>query len=85
MKNTVVRVAKALWNGVKATFHALSVGVHTIFNGVKNFAIKVWTSVKNGVISRAKALWTGVRVAFNALNKGVHGSTMLSLLKQYHF
>src|SRR5699024_12875296 len=56
LKNSVVARAKSLWTGVKNAFTWLKNSVVSIFNNVKNFAIKVWTTIKNAVVSRAKSL-----------------------------
>ena len=37
IKNTTVRLAKALWSGVKGTWNSLSRGTRNIFNRVKSF------------------------------------------------
>lgn len=71
IKNTVVNLAKGLWNGVKNAFNWLKNSVISIFTSVKNFAIKVWTTIKNSVVARAKSLWTGVKNAFTWLKNSV--------------
>ncbi|MGO2175171.1 MAG: peptidoglycan DD-metalloendopeptidase family protein, partial [Staphylococcus equorum] len=72
LKDTVVNVAKSLWNGVKDRFNGLKKSATDITQKLKNVVIDKWKGLKKSVVDLATGAKNGVVNGFKAMyNKGV--------------
>lgn len=56
MGQLLKNIATGIWNGIKATFTAMSGGISGIFNGIKSLASTIWNGIKGSISSVVQAI-----------------------------
>ncbi|HAR6167702.1 TPA: phage tail tape measure protein [Staphylococcus pseudintermedius] len=68
IKNSVLSLARGIWNGLKFIFNSSWFFIRTVFTTIKNFMSRTWIAIKNSVLNIVRNMINGIKVVFTKLS-----------------
>ncbi|MDU9326102.1 phage tail tape measure protein [Staphylococcus pseudintermedius] len=68
IKNSVLSLARGIWNGLKFIFNSSWFFIRTVFTTIKNFMSRTWIAIKNSVLNIVRNMLNGIKVVFTKLS-----------------
>ncbi|MCE5638566.1 phage tail tape measure protein [Staphylococcus pseudintermedius] len=68
IKNSVLSLARGIWNGLKFIFNSSWFFIRTVFTTIKNFISRTWIAIKNSVLNIVRNMLNGIKVVFTKLS-----------------
>ncbi|EIX6351639.1 phage tail tape measure protein [Staphylococcus pseudintermedius] len=68
IKNSVLSLARGIWDGLKFIFNSSWFFIRTVFTTIKNFMSRTWIAIKNSVLNIVRNMLNGIKVVFTKLS-----------------
>ncbi|MFB3175100.1 phage tail tape measure protein [Staphylococcus pseudintermedius] len=68
IKNSVLSLARGIWNGLKFIFNSSWFFIRTVFTTIKNFMSRTWIAIKNSVLNIVRNMVNGMKAIFTKLS-----------------
>lgn len=68
IKNSVLSLARGIWDGLKFIFNSSWFFIRTVFTTIKNFMTRTWIAIKNSVLNIVRNMLNGIKVVFTKLS-----------------
>ncbi|EIS6533728.1 phage tail tape measure protein [Staphylococcus pseudintermedius] len=67
IKNSVLSLARGIWDGLKFIFNSSWFFIRTVFTTIKNFMTRTWIAIKNSVINITRIMANSIKAIFERL------------------
>ncbi|EJG5091225.1 phage tail tape measure protein [Staphylococcus pseudintermedius] len=68
IKNSVLSLARGIWDGLKFIFNSSWFFIRTVFTTIKIFMTRTWIAIKNSVLNIVRNLLNGIKAVFTKLS-----------------
>ncbi|EJA1925928.1 phage tail tape measure protein [Staphylococcus pseudintermedius] len=68
IKNSVLSLARGIWDGLKFIFNSSWFFIRTVFTTIKIFMTRTWIAIKNSVLNIVRNMLNGIKVVFTKLS-----------------
>ncbi|MCE5577276.1 phage tail tape measure protein [Staphylococcus pseudintermedius] len=68
IKNSVLSLAKGIWDGLKFIFNSSWFFIKTVFTTIKIFMSRTWIAIKNSVLNIVRNMLNGIKAVFTKLS-----------------
>ncbi|EGQ4237911.1 phage tail tape measure protein [Staphylococcus pseudintermedius] len=68
IKNSVLSLARGIWDGLKFIFNSSWFFIRTVFTTIKNFMSRTWIAIKISVLNIVRNMLNGIKVVFTKLS-----------------
>ncbi|EGQ3092856.1 phage tail tape measure protein [Staphylococcus pseudintermedius] len=68
IKNSVLSLARVIWDGLKFIFNSSWFFIRTVFTTIKIFMTRTWIAIKNSVLNIVRNLLNGIKAVFTKLS-----------------
>ncbi|ANS91004.1 phage tail tape measure protein [Staphylococcus pseudintermedius] len=68
IKNSVLSLARGIWNGLKFIFNSSWFFIRTVFTTIKIFMTRTWIAIKNSVLNIVRNMLNGIKAVFTKLS-----------------
>ncbi|EGQ4213898.1 phage tail tape measure protein [Staphylococcus pseudintermedius] len=68
IKNSVLSLARGIWDGLKFIFNSSWFFIKTVFTTIKIFMSRTWIAIKNSVLNIVRNMLNGIKVVFTKLS-----------------
>lgn len=67
IKNSVLSLARGIWDGLKFIFNSSWFFIRTVFTTIKNFMTRTWIAIKNSVVNITRIMANSIKAIFERL------------------
>lgn len=68
IKNSVLSLARGIWDGLKFIFNSSWFFIKTVFTTIKIFMSRTWIAIKNSVLNIVRNMLNGIKAVFTKLS-----------------